>query len=224
MSLRSFLYENFDAASHASVEGPISRPEGALSAHELRPRTELEIARREGFDAGRTQGFAEGRQTALEEAEVQLARDLPDFLVNLGGAAAAMDGVKRACERDASRLTEAALRQMLPIVAGRALAQEAAALVAEVVANAPAPVIEVRAAHHTRAAIDRRCRQLPPGVEIVTDPELPEGSVRCAWASGQARFDGTAVTEAVLTILDRCLDRLDQDPAHLPQEQLQMED
>jgi flagellar biosynthesis/type III secretory pathway protein FliH len=218
MSFRSFLYENFDVASHASIGGAIGSLEGALSEREPRPRTEMELARRESFDAGRSQGFAEGRRAALEEAEVRLARDLPDLLVNLGGAAAAMDSVKRGCERDALRLTHAALRQMLPILAERGLGQEAAALVAEVIANVQAPVIEVRASHRTREAIERGCSRLPSGVTLTTDPELPEGSVRCAWANGQARFDGAAVTEAVLAVLDRCLARIDHDPAQLPQE------
>jgi hypothetical protein len=224
MSFRSFLYENFDQASHASIGGSSSSPAAALSEHDPRPRTEMEIVRREGFDAGRIQGFAEGRRAALEEAEVRLARDLPDLLVNLGGAAAAMDHVKRACERDALRLTDAALRQMLPIVADRGLGREAAALVAEVIANVPAPAIEVRASHRAREAIERCCGELPAGVTLATDPELPEGGVQCAWASGQARFDGAAVTEAVLTILDRCLDRIEQGPAPSPQEHTQTKD
>jgi hypothetical protein len=224
MSFRSFLYESFDQASRGSIGGGVSRPEGAPSERDLRPRTELEIARRESFDAGRTQGFAEGRRAALEEAEVRLARDLPELLVNLGGAAAAMDRVQRACERDALRLADAALRQILPIVAERRLGQEAAALVAEVIANVPAPVIEVRASPHTREAIERRCGRLPSGVTLTTDPELAEGGVRCAWANGQARFDGAAVTEAVLAILDRCLDRVDQDPVQSPQEHVWKED
>jgi hypothetical protein len=224
MSFRSFLYESFDEASHGSVGSGVSRLQGATTERDLRPRTELEIARRESFAAGRTQGFAEGRRAALEEVEVRLARDLPELLVNLGGAAAAMDGVRRACERDALRLTDAALRQMLPIVAERGLGQEAAALVAEVIANVPAPAIEVRTSQRTRAAIERRCGRLPSGVTLITDPELPEGSVRCAWANGQARFDGEAVTEAVLAVLDRCLDQIDQDPVQSPQEQVQKED
>lgn len=213
MSFRSFLYEDFDEASHASIGCSIGAPEGAPSECCPRPRTEMEISRRESFDAGRTQGFAEGRRAALDEAEVRLAHDLPDLLVSLGGAAAAMDRVRRACERDALRLTYAALRQMLPIMADRGLGQEAAALVAEVIANVPASVIEVRASHRTREAIERRCGRLPSGVTLATDPELPEGGVRCAWANGQARFDGATVTKAVLTIFDRWLDRIDQDPA-----------
>jgi hypothetical protein len=224
MSFRSFLYENFDQASHASIGGGVSSPAGALSEHDRRLHTEMEVVRRESFDAGRIQGFAEGRCAALEEAEVRLARDLPDLLVNLGGAAAAMDGVKRVCERDALRLTDAVLRQMLPIMAERGLGHEAAALVAEVIANAPAPVIEIRASHRTRRSIERRCGPLPSGVTFATDPELPEGGVRCAWANGQARFDGVAVTEAVLRILNRCLDRIDQDSAAVPQAHPQEED
>jgi hypothetical protein len=224
MSFRSFLYESFDEASHGSIGGGVSGPNGAPSERDLRPRTELEIARRESFEVGRTQGFAEARRAALEEAEVRLARDLPELLANLGGAAAAMDRVQRACERDALRLAHAALRQLLPIVAERGLGQEAAALVAEVIANVPAPAIEVRAAPRTREAIERRCSGLPSGVTLITDPELPEGGVRCAWANGQARFDGAAVTEAVLAILDRCLNQFDQNPVSLPQEQVRKED
>jgi flagellar biosynthesis/type III secretory pathway protein FliH len=222
--LRSFLYENFDAASHASIKGSISNARDALSERDPRPRTEIEIARRESFEAGRTRGVAEGRSAALEEAEVRLARDLPDLMVNLGGAAAELDRVKRACERDALRLTDAALRQILPIMAERRLGQEAAALVAGVIANVPAPAIEVRASHRTREAIERRCGRLPSRVTLTTDPELQEGAVRCAWVNGQARFDGAAVTEAVLSILDRCLDRMDRDPAQAPQQHPQRED
>jgi hypothetical protein len=213
MSFRSFLYENFDAASHAWIGGSIGRLEGGPSEYDPRPRTEIEIALRESFDAGRAQGLAEGRRAALEEAEVRLARDLPELLVSLGGAAAAMDRVKRACERDALRLSEAALRQILPIIADRGLGREGAALVAEVIGNVSAPVIEVRAAERTRAAIERHCSPLPSNVRLATDPELSEGGVRCAWTNGQAHFDGAAVTEAVLAILDRCLDRIDHEPA-----------
>jgi hypothetical protein len=224
MSFRSFLYENFDEASHASIGASVSNGNGAPSERLARPRTEIEIARHESFAAGRTQGIAEGRRAALEEAEVQLACDLPDLLVNLGGAAAAMDRVKRACERDALRLTDAALRQMLPIMADRGLGQEAAALVARVITNVPAPTIEVRASQRTRDAIERRCGRLPPGVTLTTDPALPDGGVRCAWANGEARFDGASMTEAVLRILDRCLDRIDHDPARPSQEPPQEED
>jgi hypothetical protein len=222
MSFRSFLYENFDAASRASIGGSIGRLESVPSEYDPRPRTEIEIARRESFDAGRTQGLAEGRRAALEEAEVRLARDLTELLVGLGGAAAAMDRVKRACERDALRLTDAALRRILPIIADRGLGQEAAALVAEVIGNVSAPVIEIRAAQRTCAAIERRCGPLPSGVRLAADPELPEGGVRCAWANGQAHFDGAAVTEAVLAILDRCLDRIDHEPE--PQNHVLTED
>lgn len=223
MSFRSFLYENFDAASHASIGGTVARLEGGLPPRDPRPRTEIEIARRESFASGRTQGFAEGRRAALEEAEVRLARDLPELLVDLGGAAAAMEQVRRACERDALRLADAVLRQVLPTVAERGLAQEAAALVAEVVAKVPAPAIEVRASPRAREAIERRCSRLPSGVMLVTDPELPDGGVRCGWAHGQARFDGASVAEATLRILDRCLDRDAGEPVPA-QEQPEKED
>jgi hypothetical protein len=122
------------------------------------------------------------------------------------------------------RLADAVLRQMLPIAAERGLGQEAAALVARVVAHVPAPEIEIRASHRTREAIERRCGRLPSGITLMTDPELPEGSVRCAWANGEARFDGAAVTEAVLAILDRCLDRIEQDLAQPPHDHPQKED
>jgi flagellar biosynthesis/type III secretory pathway protein FliH len=223
MSLRSFFYENFDEALQASIGGSIGDPEAALPEREPRPRTELEIARRESFDAGRTQGFAEGRRAALEEAGVRLARDLPELLVNLGGAAAAMDAAKRTCERDALRLADAVLRQMLPILGERGLDQEAAALVARVITNVPAPAIEVRACQRTRDTIEQRCGPLPSGVTLTTDPDLPEGGVRCVWAHGEARFDGAAVREAALAILDRCLDRADQDLARAPQNQTEKE-
>jgi hypothetical protein len=222
MSFRSFLYENFDQLSHARIEGSLGKAEGAFSDRDPRPRTEMEIVRREGFEVGRTHGFAEGRQAALAEAEVRLARELPDLLVSLGGAAAVMDSVKRACERDALRLTDAALRQVLPIMAGRELGEEAAALVAQVVANVPAPVIEVRAAPRTHAAIERHCGRLPTGVTLVVDAELPEGGVRCVWANGHARFDGAAATDAVLTTLGEYLDRIDPGPSQL--EHAQKED
>jgi flagellar biosynthesis/type III secretory pathway protein FliH len=210
MSARSFLYENFDQA-HLAIGAINGSHEGV--AEEPGARLEPETARRESFEAGRAQGVVEGRCAALEEAEARLAHDLPTLLADLGGAAETLDGVKRACERDALRLTEAALRQILPIMAERGLGREAAALVASVIANVPTPVIEVRAASRTREVIERHCDPLPSGVTLATDPELPEGGVRCAWAHGQARFDGAAVTEATLTILDRCFARIDQDPS-----------
>jgi hypothetical protein len=220
VSFRSLLYEDFDQVSPASIAGSINVSARASSEPEGRLSREIEIVRREGFEAGRTQGVAEGRQAALKEAEVRLARDLPDLLANLGGASADMGRAKLASERDAFLLASAALRQMLPIVAERGLGQEAAALVAEVVADVPAPVIEVHASPRTREAIERWCGQLPPGVALVTNGDVPEGGVRCAWAHGQAHFDGAAATEAVLAILDRCIDRMDRAPAtSLPIEQ-----
>ena len=216
MSFRTFLYENFDLASHGSIARAINGSADPLPEREARPFREVDIVRREGFEAGRTQGFAEGRQAALHEAEVQLSRDLPDLLADLGGAAAELARAKRACERDASLLAGAALRQILPIVAERGLRQEAAALVAEVVANAPAPEIEVTASPRTRATIEQRCGRLPSGVVLVTDAHVPEGGVRCRWTNGEARFDGAAVTQAVLAILDRCLRDADQAPAQAP--------
>lgn len=224
MSFRSLLYENFDEAPHASIGGSVSCSETALSGRDPRMRTEMEIARRESFDAGRAKGVAEGRQAALEEAEVRLARDLPDLLANLGGAAAAMERARRACERDALRLADAALRQMLPILADRGLGQEAAALVAEVIANVPVPAIEVRAARRTQETIERHVGRLPAGVTLVTDPEVAEGGVRCAWTNGQVRFDGAAVADAILTILDRCLERVDEDPSRPHPRNAQEED
>jgi len=216
VSFRTFLYENFDLASHGSIARAINGSADPLPEREARPFREVDIVRREGFEAGRTQGFAEGRQAALHEAEVQLSRDLPDLLADLGGAAAELARAKRACERDASLLAGAALRQILPIVAERGLRQEAAALVAEVVANAPAPEIEVAASPRTRATIEQRCGRLPSGVVLVTDAHVPEGGVRCRWTNGEARFDGAAVTQAVLAILDRCLRDADQAPAQAP--------
>lgn len=212
MSFRTFLYEDFGQAPHASIAGAINGAAAAMPERDARPYREIDIVRREGFEAGRTQGLAEGRQAALQEAEVQLARDLPDLLANLGGAAAELARAKRACERDASLLAGAALRQILPIVAERGLGREVAALVAEVVANVPAPEIEVCASPRMRETIERRCGPLPSGVALVTDAGVPEGGVRCRWTNGGARFDGAAVTEAVLTILDRCL----RDPEQAP--------
>jgi hypothetical protein len=216
VSFRSFLYQDFDRAPDGSIGSGADSGTDALPEDDARPYREIDIVRREGFEAGRVRGLAEGRQASLEEAEIQLAHDLPELLVNLGGAAAEMARAKLACERDALLLAGAALRQMLPIVAERGLEREAAALVAEVIANAPAPGIEVRAAPRTREAIERRCDALPSGITLVTAPEMPEGGVRCVWANGQARFDGAAVTEAVLAIIDRCLDGMDEAPAHLP--------
>lgn len=210
MSFRSFLYEDFDRASVGPVAGSAELPACASAACGDGLRRESEIVRREGFEAGRTHGFAQGRQAALEEAEARLARYLPDLLVNLGGAVAEMSRVKLAYERDASLLASAALRQMLPIVAERGLGQEAAALVAKVVADVPAPAIEVRTNARTREAIERWCGQLPSGVRLIVDGTVPEGSVRCDWADGQAHFEGAAMTEAVLAILDRCIDAVDR--------------
>jgi flagellar biosynthesis/type III secretory pathway protein FliH len=213
VSFRSFLYEDFDQTAQAAIAGALNGAAAAMPAHEPRRYREIDIVRREGFEAGRAQGRAEGRQAALEEAEGQLARDLPDLLASLGGAAADLARAKRACERDAARLAAAALRQILPIVAGRGLGREIAALVAEVVANVPGPEIEVRAAPHTLEAIARRCGPLPSAVALVSDASVPEGGVRCRWTNGEARFDGAAVTEAVLAILDRCLRDPDKAPA-----------
>jgi hypothetical protein len=216
VSFRSFLYQDFDRAPDGAIGNAIDRAPDIAPAAAARPYREIDIVRREGFEAGRTRGFAEGRQAALETAEVRLARDLPEFLVNLGGAAAEIERARLACERDALLLAAAALRQMLPIVAERGLGCEAAALVAEVVAHAPAPGIEVRAAPRTRDTIERRCGRLPSGVTLVTAPEMPEGGVHCVWASGQARFDGAAIAEAVRAILDRCLDGVDPENGPAP--------
>lgn len=209
MSFRSFLYEDFDRASDGPVAGATDGSAGASTACGDGLRRESEIVRREGFEAGRTHGFAQGRQAALEEAEARLARDLPDLLANLGGVVAEMGRVKLAYERDASLLASAALRQMLPIVAERGLGQEAAALVAKVVADAPAPAIEVRANARTGEAIERWCGPLPSGVRLIIEGNVPDGGVRCDWAVGQAHFEGAAMTEAVLAILDRCIDGVD---------------
>ena len=205
MSFRSFLYQDFDRAPDGSIGSRVNGGAGALPEDQARPYRELDIVRREGFEAGRTRGFAEGRQAALEEADVRLAHDLPELLVNLGGAAGEMARAKAACERDALLLAGAALRQILPIVAERGLEGEAAALVAEVIGHAPAPAIEVRAAPRTRDAIERQSTMLPPGVTLVTAPEVLEGGVRCVWANGEARYDGAGVTRAILAIIDRCL-------------------
>jgi hypothetical protein len=85
-----------------------------------------------------------------------------------------------------------------------------------VVANVPAPALEVRASARTQEAIRRRCAPLPAGVVPVIDPETPDGSVRCAWGNGRARFDGAAVTEAIAAVLDRCLVSIDQARAASP--------
>jgi hypothetical protein len=205
VSFRSFLYQDFDRAPDGSIGSGLNGGAGALPDDAARPYRELDMVRREGFEAGRAHGFAEGRQAAFEEAEVRLAHDLPELLASLGNAAGEMARAKAACERDALLLGGAALRQILPIVAERGLEREAAALVVEVIANAPAPAIEVRAAPRTRDAIERRCPMLPPGVTLITAPEVPEGGVRCVWANGEARYDGAGVTRAVLAIIDRCL-------------------
>jgi hypothetical protein len=209
VSFRAFLYEDFDRAAPASMPNAASGSAAAPPEREDRPFREIDIVRREGFEAGRAQGLAEGRRAALAEAEVRLAQDLPHLIANLGGAAAEIAKVKLACKRDAALLAATALRQMLPIVAERGLGQEAAALVAEVLANAPAPAIEVRAPARMHEAIERRCAPLPSGVTPVVDADVPDGGVRCAWANGLARFDGAAMTEAVLAILDRCLEGSD---------------
>jgi flagellar biosynthesis/type III secretory pathway protein FliH len=212
VSFRAFLYEDFDRVAPASMPDAVSGPAAAAPEREDRRFREIDIVRREGFEVGRAQGLAEGRRAALAEAEVRLAQDLPHLIASLGGAAAEITRVKLACERDAALLAATALRQMLPIVAERGLGQEAAALVAEVLANAPAPAIEVRAPARMHETIERRCAPLPPGVTLVVDADMPDGGVRCAWANGRARFDGAAVTKAILAILDRCLEG--GDPPH----------
>jgi flagellar biosynthesis/type III secretory pathway protein FliH len=210
MSSRLFLYENFDRGRHRPIGSSADDPVCASLEGDVRLHGEFEIARRESFAAGRALGFADGRQAALEEAETRLARDLPDLLSDLGGAAAEIENVRRTCEHDALRLAAAALRQMLPIVAERGLGAEAAALVAEVVANVPPRTVEVRASVRTREVIEQRCNRVPSGVTLITDPGMPDGSVRCAWAGGEARFDGAALQEAILAVLDRHLDQLKQ--------------
>lgn len=209
MSSHLFLYENFDRVRHSLV-GSSANDLACAPKGDARPHSEVEIARRESFEAGRAHGLADGRQAALEEAEARLARDLPDLLSGLGGAAAEIENVRRACEHDALRLAAAALRQILPIVAERGLGHEAAALIAEVTANAPLRTVEVRVSARTREVIEQRCDRMPSGVTLITDPAMPDGSVRCAWAGGEARFDGAALQEAILAILDRHLDRTNQ--------------
>lgn len=207
MSFRSFRYQSFD------------RDDAAVSmrASELLAGTELlsgdacdlqepaATVHRQAFEAGRAQGLAEGREAALREAEAELAHRLPETLRALDEATTEARTAKHACEHDALLLVRAVLQQLLPKLAERTLSLEVAAQVADVIAGTQAPSIEIRCAQKTRDVVKHLCGAMPTGVELVCDPALTEGSMTCAWTDGGARFDGKALTEAVVDILDRCL-------------------
>lgn len=211
---RALRYPSFDQDGLAAEPGHAMA--GALPATHFDSRTALEQARREGFEAGRAEGVVAGRAAAAEAAEARLASALPDAMAALGGAADEVHEVRQACERDAYLLVRAVLRQLLPTLADQALGHEIAALVGEVLQNAPARTIEVRAAAGTRAAIERLCGPASAGTAVVTDATLPEGSVACRWTDGAARFDGQRIKESMLAILDRRLDELARAPAAAP--------
>jgi len=205
---RTLRYPSFDQDDPAMAAGQAA--EITLTAARADGRDALEFARREGFEAGHAEGMAAGRADAARAAEAQLASALPEALAVLGAAAAEVQAVKQACERDAYLLVRAVVRQLLPTLADQALGHEIAALVREVIQHAPAPTIEVRTAAGTRAAIERLSDPTPAGIAFTTDPSLPEGSVACRWTDGAARFDGHRIKESVLAILDRRLDELNQ--------------
>jgi hypothetical protein len=206
---RALRYPTFDRDDPgAAGDGAGFAPLAGTDGHEA-----LERARQEAFEAGHAQGLAAGRAEARGQATAKLAEALPEALAALNAAAAEAGAVRQACERDAYLLVRAVLRQLLPTLADQGLGHEIAALVGEVVQNAPARTIEVRAAAATRGAIERLCGPAAAGISLTTDPALPEGSVSCRWTDGGARFDGHRIKESVLAILDRRLHELGRAPA-----------
>jgi len=202
VSFRSYRYECLDGGeAMAFREGA----EGAcLDAGLAEAR---ETARGRDFEAGRARGFEEGREAALREAEAELLERLPAALAQLGSAAADLRLAKSRSEQDALRLVRAILRQLMPKLADRILSLELATQVADIVAGAQAPTIEIRCSERSRDVIRRLCGPLPAGVELIADPAVADATLACVWADGSAHFSAQAVTEAVSIIIERCLDQ-----------------
>jgi chorismate mutase len=196
VSFRSYRYECLDG------DGAMSPREGAGGAFPSDGLADLresrETARRSDFEAGHARGLEEGR-------EAELLERLPAALTQLGSTVADLRSAKRTSEQDALRLVRAILRQLMPKLADRILSLELATQVADIVAAAQAPTIEIRCSERSREVIRRLCAPLPAGVELIADPAVADATLACVWADGSAHFSAQAVTEAVSAIIERCL-------------------
>jgi hypothetical protein len=205
VSFRSYRYECLDG------DGAMSSREGADGAfldEGLAERREARVtARRSDFEAGHARGLEEGREAARREAEAELLERLPAALAQLGSAVADLRSATRRSEEDALRLVRAILRQLMPKLADRILSLELATQVADIVAGAQAPTIEIRCSGRSREVIRRLCGPMPAGVELIADPAVADATLACVWADGSAHFSAQAVTEAVSAIIDRCLNQ-----------------
>jgi flagellar biosynthesis/type III secretory pathway protein FliH len=201
VSFRSYRYECLgEGGATRAARGAAFLDEDFGALHEAR-----ETLRRSEFEAGHAQGLEEGRKSALRAAEVALAERLPAALAQLGDAVAELRSAKRKSEQDALLLVRAILRQLLPKLADRVLSLELATQVADVIASAQTPTIEVRCSERTRDVVRRLCGPLPAGVELMADPAIAEASLACVWADGSAHFNAQAVTDAISAIIERCL-------------------
>lgn len=204
MSFRCLRYESFDDL--ASPRGLAAEPGRIAFEFDADAQEAIERARLQGLETGRAEGFEAGRQAALRDEAARLNQILPEVLAVLRQAAGEVQSVRIACERDALALVRTVLHQALPNLSEHALAREIAGFVADLIARAPAPALEVRTAATTRELLRRLLQPVPDGVRLLADQDLPEGKAVCCWASGDAWFDAKGLQEQILSILDRCAD------------------
>jgi flagellar assembly protein FliH len=168
----------------------------------------------EDMEQARLEGFEEGKTRGREEAQASINQQVADALANASRSFQAlqqgMEGLKQDVEIDALRTVSMIVGKIVPYYAGKHGLEEVEALVHECLAAAyDEPRVVVRAHGSILGPLTDHLDQVTTSsgfngnVVALEDPSLSPGDCRVEWADGGAERDVERVWESIKTALAR---------------------
>ena len=192
-----FFDEDFDTP----VEPP-SPPEPEIVAPVF-SLSDLEAARAEAWDNGRSAGLAEAETAAVPVARKALA-DIAAAMRDARDEAAA---IAEASAESIARLVMDSLATAFPALCARHGDREVRAIVRTLVPSLhQEPMVTLRVNPHSAPAIAREIEQLDPDmvpkVRIVPTDAVQSGDIRIAWRNGDATRDTASLWRKIADVLE----------------------
>lgn len=200
----SFFDHNFDAEINVSIHCEASTAATAIS----NLKEQLEIARKEGFDAGRELGMNEARTEFDETATHRFEQDRQIIQEQLARLMAQDAQQQTTTERDIVELFLGIAERLVPNLLstfGTALAIDQIRHAVQQVRTDPS--LTIRACSEVINALQTE----KPGwltiasrnaqIDLISDPQMSRGTAQVQWSGGRLEYDIEAACLTVIQLL-----------------------
>lgn len=200
----SLFDHNFDVEAERSVHRDASSALGAI----VDLKEQLEAARKEGFEAGRTIGHQDAKAELDAEAAARFEQERQSIQTQLAQLVEQDTRLHRRTERDIIELFLGVADRLAP----QLITQYGPALAADRIRQAVQqtrtdPELTISASPEVVAVLDEEAPSWLTEasnrleIDICADPDMPKGSAKVRWKGGRLEYDIEAACTKILQAL-----------------------